>query len=128
MLSCLKFRTKGWIFLFGAMLSEMVLRHTDNLSRTLQKKTRSAAEGQQIARLVVDALLTVRNNESFDLFWQKLKFFSQPLDKPRLPRDLNYVKCVLMKLVLIMSATNASSEHSFSALRRIQNYLNNTMG
>ncbi len=25
-------------FLFGAMLSEMVLRHTDNLSRTLQKK------------------------------------------------------------------------------------------
>ncbi len=25
-------------FLFGAMLSEMILRHTDNLSRTLQKK------------------------------------------------------------------------------------------
>ncbi len=77
------------------MLSEMILRYTDNLSRTLQKKTCLAVEGQQIARLVVDTLLTVRNDESFDLFWQKLKSFSQPLDKPRLPRDLNYVKCVL---------------------------------
>ncbi len=27
-----------------------------------------------------------------------------------------------------MPATNASSEHSFTALRRIQNYLRNTMG
>ncbi len=73
-------------FLFGSTLSEMILRHTDNLSLTLQKKTCSAAEGQQIARLVVDTLLTVRNDESFDLFWQKLISFSQPLDiEPRLP-------------------------------------------
>ncbi len=74
-------------FLFGSMLSELVLRHTDNLSRILQNKTCSAAEGQQIARLVVDTLLTVRNDESFGLFWQKLISFSQPLDiEPRLPR------------------------------------------
>ncbi len=42
------------------MLSEMILRYTDNLGRT-----------SQIARLVVDTLLTVRNDESFDLFLAK---------------------------------------------------------
>ncbi len=81
------FQMSSFDFLFGTMLSEMVLRHTDNLSRTLQKKTCSASEGQQIARLVVDTLLTMRNDESFDLFWQKLTLFSQPLDiEPCLPR------------------------------------------
>ncbi len=108
-------------FLFGAMLSEMVLRHTDNLSRTLQKKTCSAAEGQQMARLVVNTLLTVRNDESFHLFWQKLISVSQPSDiEPRLPRALLCEVCTVMKLVLIMPATNASSEHSFTALRRVK--------
>ena len=34
-------------FLFGTLLGEMLLQHTDNLSRTLQK-TMSAAEGQQV--------------------------------------------------------------------------------
>lgn len=33
-------------YLFGIMLGEIVLRHTDNLSKTLQDRTRSAAEGQ----------------------------------------------------------------------------------
>ena len=32
-----------------------------------------------------------------------------------------------MKLLLIMPATNATSERSFSALRRVKNYLRNTM-
>ena len=34
---------------------------------------------------------------------------------------------VLMKLLLVMPATNASSERSFSALRRIKTYLRSTM-
>jgi len=40
------FPTCSFDFLFGKMLSEMILRHIDNLIRTLQKKTCSAAEGQ----------------------------------------------------------------------------------
>ena len=36
-------------YLFGTMLGHMVLRHTDNLSRALQDKGLSAAEGQQVA-------------------------------------------------------------------------------
>ena len=50
----------------------MVLRHTDNLSKTLQDKTRSAAEGQAIADMVVCTLLTLRNDDLFELFWLKV--------------------------------------------------------
>ena len=59
-------------FLFGISLAELVLRHTDNLSKTLQDKTRSAAEGQAIAGMVVRTLLTLRSDNSFDLFWLKV--------------------------------------------------------
>ena len=34
---------------------------------------------------------------------------------------------ILMKLLLVMPATNATSERSFSALRRVKNYLRSTM-
>ena len=34
---------------------------------------------------------------------------------------------LLMKLILVMPATNATSEQSFSALRRIKTYLRSTM-
>ena len=34
---------------------------------------------------------------------------------------------ILMKLLLVMPATNATSERSFSALRRIKSYLRATM-
>ena len=52
---------KTFNFLFGSVLGEMVLRHTDNLSRTLQDKALSAAEGQQVADMVVRTLQTLRN-------------------------------------------------------------------
>ncbi len=42
-------------------------------------------------------------------------------------RDLLCEVCTVMKLVLIMPATNASSECSFSALRRVKTYLRSTM-
>ena len=60
-------------FLFGGVLGEMILRHTDNLSKTLQNKDFSASEGQEIARLTIQTLDTIRNEGSFDLFWEKLE-------------------------------------------------------
>ena len=33
----------------------------------------------------------------------------------------------LVKIILVMPATNASSEHAFSALRRVKSYLRTTM-
>ena len=35
--------------------------------------------------------------------------------------------CIVLKLILIMPASNATSERSFSALRRVKTYLRNTM-
>ena len=80
---------KTFNFLFGTVLGEMVLRHTDNLSRTLQAKALSAAEGQQIADMVVRTLQTLRSVESFDLFWLKVTKSADSFDvgEPQLPRQ-----------------------------------------
>ena len=58
-------------YLFGNMLGEMILRHTDNLSSTLQNKHLSAS-GQQIARMTLDTLQTLRTDPHFDLLWTKV--------------------------------------------------------
>ncbi len=59
-------------YLYGNILGELILRHTDNLSRTLQHKTLSAAEGQQVAQMTLETLKKIRSEESFDLFWEKV--------------------------------------------------------
>ena len=47
-------------FLIGVTLGEMLLRHSDNLSKTLQKKSISAAEGQYVGRMVIDTLQSLK--------------------------------------------------------------------
>ncbi|KAL5493653.1 hypothetical protein EMCRGX_G014862 [Ephydatia muelleri] len=47
---------KTFNYLYGAILGETILRHTDNLSSTLQHKTLSAAEGQQVAMMTIATL------------------------------------------------------------------------
>ena len=42
--------------------------------------------------------------------------------------EVYFQRCLLLKLILVLPATNATSEHSFSALRRVKSYLRNTMG
>ena len=63
---------KTFDFLFGAIQGEMLFRHSDNLSKTLQKKSISAAEGQQVGRMVIDTLCSLRTDDSYDLFWTKV--------------------------------------------------------
>ena len=55
-------------FYFGVYIGEMILRHSDNLSKALQKKDISAAEGQHVASLVKTTLQTMRSESSFSLF------------------------------------------------------------
>ena len=62
---------KTFDFLFGTVLGETILRHVDNLSRTLQDKKISAAEGQQIARLVISTIADLRKEKVYGLFWDK---------------------------------------------------------
>ena len=51
--------------MFGLKLCERILLITDNLSMTLQKESMSAAEAQEIAKLTVDTLKGMRNDDAF---------------------------------------------------------------
>ena len=62
---------KTFDFFFGVCLLHNVLSHTDNLSKTLQHTTFSAAEGQQLVRMTTTTLQSIRSEEMFKLFWQK---------------------------------------------------------
>ena len=57
-------------FFFGSMLGELVLKHTDNLNKTLQHASTSAAEGQQVTAMMVATLNSVHSDEWFDQFWE----------------------------------------------------------
>ena len=59
-------------FIFGVMLSSLLLRHTDNLSASLQKKCMSACQGQHLASLTVSVLKSIRNEEHFNAFFQRV--------------------------------------------------------
>ena len=54
--------------LFGLKVCERILLITDNLSMTLQKESVSAPEAQEIAKLTVDTLKDIRNDDVFKLF------------------------------------------------------------
>ncbi|XP_065195791.1 zinc finger MYM-type protein 1-like [Sycon ciliatum] len=56
-------------FLFGVMLGRKILGLAENLSKTLQKKDISAAEGQAAATVTLRSLTSLRNDTSFDTFW-----------------------------------------------------------
>ena len=75
-------------FLIGTILGEMLLRHSDNFSKTLQKSI-SAAEGQHIGRMVIDTLQSLRTEDSYDLFWTKVSTMAETADidveEPQLP-------------------------------------------
>lgn len=77
-------------YVFGNLLGECLLKHADNLSSTLQHKDFLAAEGQQVARMTVDTIKKIRNDESFDLFWIKAiqRANDLGLEEPKLPRRL----------------------------------------
>ena len=57
-------------YLFGIVLGQCLLQHTDNLSKTLQNPLLTASEAQEIAALICKTLEKMCNDESFDLFWQ----------------------------------------------------------
>lgn len=75
-------------FFFGTVLGEMLLRHTDNLSKTLQDKAISAAEGQEVSSMVVRTLDKLRDDTSYDLFWSKVTRLAKDceINEPQLPR------------------------------------------
>ncbi len=68
-------------FFFGVLLSELILRHSDNLSKTLQSPKVSAAEGQSIAKMTLVTVKSIRSESSFELFWDKVLKMTSEKDK-----------------------------------------------
>ncbi len=79
---------KKFDFFFGVSLGLLILRHSDNLSKTMQKTDMSAAEGQAITAMTIATLKSLRTDENFDLFWNKVTTSAECFDisKPALPR------------------------------------------
>ena len=62
---------------FGLDLSMKILKITDNLSRTLQRSSISAADGQEVAELNVCTLQGMRAKEYFILLYDTVKKSSE---------------------------------------------------
>ena len=82
-------------FLFGVRLGALILRHSDNLSSTLQHKNMSAAEGQRLAQLSLSVLKKMRCDEDFSAFYQLvLRDQSRVgISAPCLPRKRRAPQC-----------------------------------
>ncbi|XP_065662683.1 uncharacterized protein LOC136085316 [Hydra vulgaris] len=80
---------KKFDFFFALHLSCRIFMITDNLSKTLQQTRMSASEGRNIAMLTVKTLMDMRNEEWFNLWWQKIQKHANDfpdLEEPKLPR------------------------------------------
>ena len=83
---------------FGTQLGFLLLQHSDNLSKTLQSHKLSASQGQRLAAMTVATLQNIRNDESFNLFWQKVEHERHSLDvegpqlhrRRKVPRRMDY--------------------------------------
>ena len=56
-------------FLYGVSLGCLLLCHTDNLSKSLQEKSLAAAERQRLAKLTLDVLVSLRDENNFKNFY-----------------------------------------------------------
>ena len=56
--------------LFGIYLGTLVVKHSDNLSRTLQRYM-SAQDGSAVSQLTLKTIEKMKNDETFLWFWRK---------------------------------------------------------
>ena len=57
-----------------------ILYHSDNTSKTLQKSDISASEGQDVAKMTLQTLSSLRSDENFKLFWELVIQAAKELD------------------------------------------------
>ena len=99
-------------FLFGCLIGKVILKQTDNLSKTLQSPKLSAAEGQESCEDVITTLGKDLNAKSFNLFWERLGQRRQQLSiKPaRLPRQRKAPN-------FFGSKTDPNTQHEFPTVK-----------
>ena len=79
---------KNFKLIFGCHLGKVILKQTDNLSKSLQDSECTAVEGQSTAENTVAALAKIRSDESFEGFWGLVQLSQTRLgiDDASLPR------------------------------------------
>ena len=65
-----KAQMAAFSFFFGLQLGYRLYAITDNLSKALQEKKMSAISGQRLARATLSTIEAMRNDESFDMFYE----------------------------------------------------------
>ena len=77
-------------YLCSCSVGKIILKQADNFSKTLQNPSISAAQGQEIANLLIETLWKDRCDEKFELFWSNLMNKKTELDlaDPKLPRTI----------------------------------------
>ena len=83
-----RYQMETFDYFFGVQLGNLVLRHSDNVSKTIQKPTLSAGDCQSLAKSSLKMMEKLRMDDSFDLFWINLNSKAEKLEitPPKLPR------------------------------------------
>ena len=81
-------QTQSFDYFFGLRLGTLLLRHSDNLSISLQAEDLCAAQAQPIAKNTASTLEKMRTDQNFDLFWTDVNSKAEALDvdEPTLSR------------------------------------------
>ena len=58
--------------LFGFSFGEHILKHTDNMSHTIQNPFLTTFEAQDLTKKVIQILLRIGNDEAYDLLWERM--------------------------------------------------------
>ena len=63
---------KTFDYVYGVYLGELIICHSDNLSKTLQSPTLLQSRGHDCANKTVKVLEKLRNENNFNLFWDNV--------------------------------------------------------
>lgn len=77
-------QTKTFNYFYEISLGNLILQHSDNLSRTLQKVDILAAEGQEVASMTLQTLKSLRSDANFKLFWTKVTRLADKIEVSKL--------------------------------------------
>ena len=83
--------TLKFSYCFGINLARLIVFHTANLSQTLQGTQMTVVDAQVVPRAYVTTLESIRSENEFNLFWNKVKQLAEKhkVDEPHLPRRKN---------------------------------------
>ena len=82
-------KMKEFKFFYCLMLAERLLKHCDNLSKTIQTSSMPAVEAHRLSELCIEVIQKMRSDNDFDLFWTlSLQTCEQlNINEPVLPRQ-----------------------------------------